>query len=62
MENQTFDDMCSPIDYKYGCKKIPQLESVFLTDLGGFTICGKRGGKSFLESYRPKADGRCPSS
>ena len=31
-----------------------------MTDFGGVTICGKRGGKSFAEVNRPQSDGSCP--
>ena len=32
-----------------------------LTDLGGFKICGLRGGKSFMEMQRPiDMKGNCP--
>ena len=32
-----------------------------LTDLGGFEICGKRGGKPFVEITRVDAQGNCPN-
>ena len=37
-------------------------EPITMTDLNGVTICGKRGGSSFLEAQRPKKDGQCPNN
>ena len=31
-----------------------------LTDLGGFSICGKRGGKAFVDITRTNSQGECP--
>ena len=33
-----------------------------MTDLEGVTICGKRGGKPFVDVIRPNTDGDCPSN
>ena len=35
---------------------------ITMTDLGGATICGKRGGLSFLDAQRPQIDGSCPKN
>ena len=33
-----------------------------MTDLEGVKICGRRGGKPFVDVQRPTADGDCPST
>ena len=43
-------------------KKIERERSIEMTNLGGATICGKRGGKPFTEVARPTKEGSCPKN
>ena len=44
------------------CKLMPAIEPVSQTNFDGKSICGKRGGKSFLEVTRPDPETQeCPS-
>ena len=36
------------------------VEPITMRDLGGVIICGKRGGKPFIEAVRPNSEGICP--
>ena len=33
-----------------------------MTDLQGVKVCGRRGGKPFVDVQRPTSDGNCPSN
>ena len=33
-----------------------------MADIDGFKICGKRGGKPFVDAIRPNSEGACPSN
>ena len=47
--------------YRYECLLSVDSEApIDMTDLGGVTVCGKRGGKSFAKAQRPLSDGLCP--
>ena len=44
------------------CKPVPAIEPVSQTNFDGKSICGKRGGKSFLEVTRPDPETQeCPA-
>ena len=57
--DQVFNEICDVDESE--CKDVNCLDSDTITDLGGFTICGKRSGQSFLYTQSPQADGTCPS-
>lgn len=42
--------------------KIEAQEPIKMADLDGVKICGKRGGKPFVDAIRPNSDGDCPSN
>ena len=47
--------------YKYVCLlSVDEEAPIDMTDFGGVTVCGKRGGKSFEKAQRPLSDGLCP--
>ena len=41
-------------------ESIAKQPSITMTDLGGVTICGKRGGRPFTKALRPTTNGACP--
>jgi hypothetical protein len=44
-----------------GCRNVNPIPPQELSDFGGFKICGKRGGDSFLGIQRPlDLNGTCP--
>ena len=42
--------------------KIEARDPIKMADLEGVKICGKRGGKPFVDAIRPNSDGDCPSN
>ncbi|TNV79722.1 hypothetical protein FGO68_gene2934 [Halteria grandinella] len=53
---------CTYNQTRAGCKTVYPLDPVLLNNLGGFKICGLRGGSSFIQAQRPiDSKGQCPS-
>ena len=59
--NQINDKICTKNHTMAGCRDVNPIAPHELSDLGGFKICGKRGGYSFLRIQRPfDLNGTCP--
>ena len=45
-----------------GCRSIYAIEERDLNNVGGFAVCGLRGGSNFIETQRPiDLQGNCPN-
>ena len=45
-----------------GCRSIYAIEERDLNNVGGFAVCGLRGGSNFIETQRPiDLQGNCPT-
>ena len=40
--------------------RVEAVDPITMRDLGGIIVCGKRGGKPFIEAIRPNSEGVCP--
>ena len=59
---QLYRETCYTNDTFFkGCKDVKGIQGQPLDDFGGFKICGKRGGETFLNAQRVNAYGLCPS-
>ena len=43
------------------CKRSTETDGITMTELEGDTICGRRGGRQFVDTLRPNIDGECPA-
>lgn len=52
---------CSYNQTRAGCRSVLPFNQKVLGNLGGYSICGKRGGSTFIEMQRPiDMEGNCP--
>ena len=42
-------------------RRIDFHSGITMTELEGDTICGRRGGRQFVDTLRPNIDGECPA-
>ena len=43
------------------CRRSSEADGITMTELEGDTICGRRGGRQFVDTLRPNIDGECPA-
>ncbi len=48
--DKVFDEFCTSTERYFGCIDVYGLQADTLISLGGFTICGRRSGQSFVDA------------